>query len=107
MEPVASDPAKPVALGVEPGLPYVGGMPVPEGEDESHFLGAYFGEPLEMVRAETVDLLVPATAEIIIEGHVSLTDLADERPVASDFAHNWSPELQRHVLDNWQAYGYR
>ncbi len=32
---------------------------------------------------------------------------ADERPVASDFAHNWSAETQQHVLDNWQKYGYR
>ncbi|MDH6142838.1 UbiD family decarboxylase [Kitasatospora sp. GP30] len=70
-----------VALGVEPGLPFVGGMPIPEGEDESHFMGAYFGEPLEMVQAETVDLLVPATAEIVIEGYVSLTDTVEEGPM--------------------------
>ncbi|MBU3062369.1 UbiD family decarboxylase [Nocardia sp. NEAU-G5] len=70
-----------VALGVEPGLPYVGGMPLPEGADESHFLGAYFGEPLELVRAETVDLLVPATAEIVIEGYVSHTDTFEEGPM--------------------------
>ncbi|QDP97181.1 UbiD family decarboxylase [Microlunatus elymi] len=70
-----------VALGVEPGLPYVGGMPLPEGADESHYLGAYFGEPLDVVAAETVDLLVPATAEIVIEGYVSHTDVADEGPM--------------------------
>ncbi|WP_042420604.1 UbiD family decarboxylase [Streptacidiphilus anmyonensis] len=70
-----------VALGVEPGLPYVGGMPLPEGDDESHFLGAYFGEGVELVRAETVDLLVPATAEIVIEGYVSRTDLVEEGPM--------------------------
>ena len=70
-----------VALGVEPALPYVGGMPLPEGADESHYLGAYFGEPLDVVPAETVDLLVPATAEIVIEGHVSHTDVADEGPM--------------------------
>lgn len=70
-----------VALGVEPALPYVGGMPLPEGEDESHMLGAYFGEGLEMVPAETVDLLVPATAEIVVEGHVSHTETHDEGPM--------------------------
>jgi 4-hydroxy-3-polyprenylbenzoate decarboxylase len=70
-----------VALGVEPGLPYVGGMPLPEGADESHYLGAYFGEPLEMVRARTVDLLVPATAEIVVEGHVSHTETELEGPM--------------------------
>jgi UbiD family decarboxylase len=70
-----------VVFGGDPGLPYVGGMPVPQNVDESHFLGAYFGEPLEMVRAETVDLLVPASAEIVIEGHVSHTDGELEGPM--------------------------
>ena len=70
-----------VALGVEPGLPYVGGMPIPEGMDEAAFLGAYFGEPLDLVPAETVDLGVPATAEIVIEGHISHTETAMEGPM--------------------------
>jgi UbiD family decarboxylase len=70
-----------IALGTEPGLPYVGGMPIPEGMDEAAFLGAYFGEPLEVVRAETVDILVPATAEIIVEGFISHTETAMEGPM--------------------------
>jgi len=70
-----------VALGVEPGLPFVGGMSVPEGVDESHVLGAHFGEPIEVVRGETVDLPVPATAEIVIEGHVSHDQIGPEGPM--------------------------
>jgi UbiD family decarboxylase len=70
-----------VALGVEPGLPFVGGMPIPEGMDEAAFLGAYFGEPLELTPAETVPLNVPATAEIVIEGHISHTDSVPEGPM--------------------------
>jgi len=70
-----------VALGVEPGLPYVGGMSLPEGVDESHVLGAHFGEPIEVVRAETVDLPVPATTEIVIEGHISHSDVEREGPM--------------------------
>jgi UbiD family decarboxylase len=70
-----------VALGVEPGLPYVGGMSAPERVDESHILGAHFNEPIEVVRGETVDLPVPATAEIVIEGHVSHEDIAPEGPM--------------------------
>jgi UbiD family decarboxylase len=70
-----------IAFGVEPGLPYVGGMPIPQGMDEAAFLGAYFNEPLDLVKAETVDLHVPATAEIIVEGHISHTDLAEEGPM--------------------------
>jgi 4-hydroxy-3-polyprenylbenzoate decarboxylase len=70
-----------VALGVEPGLPYVGGMSAPAGVDESHLLGAHFGEPLEVMSGETVDLPVPATAEIVIEGHVSHEETAAEGPM--------------------------
>ncbi|KAA2252417.1 UbiD family decarboxylase [Solihabitans fulvus] len=69
-----------LAVGVEPGLPWVGGMPIPEGVDESHYLGALFGEGIELVPAETVDLLVPATAEMIIEGHISLDETVSEGP---------------------------
>ncbi|MBU3062471.1 UbiD family decarboxylase [Nocardia sp. NEAU-G5] len=67
-----------VVLGVEPGLAVVGGMPLPEGLDESRYLGAVFGEGIEVVPAETVDLLVPATAEIVIEGHVSIEETVPE-----------------------------
>jgi UbiD family decarboxylase len=70
-----------LALGVEPGLPWVGGMPLPEGADESHYLGALFGEGIEVVPAETVDLLVPATAEMVIEGYVSLDETVLEGPM--------------------------
>lgn len=70
-----------VALGVEPGLPYVGGMSLPEGVDESFVLGAHFGEPIDVVKAETANLPVPATAEIVIEGHVSQTDIDLEGPM--------------------------
>jgi transposase InsO family protein len=49
-------------------------MSLPEGGDESHVLGAHFGEPIDVVRAETVDLPVPSTAEIVIEGHISHTE---------------------------------
>ncbi len=70
-----------VALGTEPALPFVGGMPVPEGMDEAAFLGAYFGEALDVVQAETSDILVPATAEIIVEGFISHTETAMEGPM--------------------------
>jgi 4-hydroxy-3-polyprenylbenzoate decarboxylase len=91
-----------LALGVEPGLPFVGGMPLPQDVDESHFLGALFGEPLDVVRGETVDLPVPATAEIVIEGHVSVSDkdVAMEGPM-SEFpgytANDASPKPVFHV----------
>jgi 4-hydroxy-3-polyprenylbenzoate decarboxylase len=70
-----------IALGVEPAFPLLGGMPIPKGMDESEFLGAYFGEPTDLVPAETIPLDVPATAEIVIEGHISHEDTAMEGPM--------------------------
>ena len=91
-----------LALGVEPGLAMMGGLPLPENVDESLFLAAYFGEPLEMVQAETVDLPVPATAEIVIEGHVGVTndDVALEGPMneyPGYIAHEASPKPVFHI----------
>jgi UbiD family decarboxylase len=45
------------------------------GVDEWDVMGALRGEPVELVRCETVDLRVPASAEIVLEGEV-LTDLS-------------------------------
>jgi UbiD family decarboxylase len=70
-----------VAIGVEPVIPFVGGMPLPEGVSEADFIGAYLGEPVEVVRCESVDLDVPATAEIVIEGTLSTSETAPEGPM--------------------------
>jgi 4-hydroxy-3-polyprenylbenzoate decarboxylase len=70
-----------LALGTEPALPFAGGMPLPSGADESHFLGALFGEGIEVTTAETVGLPVPATAEIVIEGHILPEETAMEGPM--------------------------
>ena len=89
-----------MATGVEPGLPFVGGMPLPEGADESHFLGALFGESIEVTPAETVDLPVPATAEIVIEGHIAVDETAMEGPMNEYPGYNarqGSPKAVFHV----------
>lgn len=67
--------------GGDPALPFISGMPLPDEVDEPGFLGALFGEPMEVVAAETVDLQVPAGAEIVVEGHVSVQRDADEGPM--------------------------
>jgi UbiD family decarboxylase len=91
-----------LALGVEPGLAMMGALPLPENVDESLFLAGYFGEPLHMVQAETVDLPVPATAEIVIEGHVGVApdDVALEGPMneyPGYIAHEASPKPIFHI----------
>jgi len=50
------------------------------GKDEMEFAGGLKGEPIDLVRCKTVDLNVPAMAEIIIEGEIAPGDLDDEGP---------------------------
>ncbi|MGH7277410.1 MAG: UbiD family decarboxylase [Candidatus Rokuibacteriota bacterium] len=58
-------------IGWDPIMPFLAGSPIPAGVCEWDVMGAYRGEPVELVRCETVDLEVPATAEIVIEGVIS------------------------------------
>jgi 4-hydroxy-3-polyprenylbenzoate decarboxylase len=58
-------------IGWDPIMPVLAGSPIPAGVCEWDVMGAYRGEPAELVRCETVDLDVPATAEIVIEGHIA------------------------------------
>ena len=66
--------------GPAPAISCVSGIPLPDGVNEADYVGALLGEPVELVKAVTVDLEVPATAEIVIEGHVSLTRDSIEGP---------------------------
>src|SRR5262252_9126160 len=61
-----------VAIGWEPSLAFTGGSPVPKGMCEYDVMGAIRGAPVELVKCETVDLYVPASAEIVIEGYLGL-----------------------------------
>jgi 4-hydroxy-3-polyprenylbenzoate decarboxylase len=78
-----------LALGGPPVLPYVGGMPLPEFISEVEYAGAITGEGIEVVRAETVDVWVPATAEIVVEGHVSRIETAPEGPMGEYAGYLW------------------
>ena len=50
------------------------------GEDELDFAGGFLGRPVELVKCETSDLLVPANAEMIIEGEVPTGEVEEEGP---------------------------
>jgi len=58
-------------IGWEPSMGFTGGAPVPRGVPEYDVMGAIRGEPVDLVKCETVDLMVPANAEIVIEGYIS------------------------------------
>jgi 4-hydroxy-3-polyprenylbenzoate decarboxylase len=67
-------------LGADPGTILAAVTPVPDTLSEYQFAGLLRGAKVDLVRAKTVPLLVPAQAEIVIEGHVMLDQYADEGP---------------------------
>lgn len=69
-----------VALGGDPATIYAATAPLPQGVDELLFAGFLRREPVEVVRCETVDLEVPAQAEIILEGYVDPEESRLEGP---------------------------
>jgi 4-hydroxy-3-polyprenylbenzoate decarboxylase len=69
-----------VAIGAEPALTYAATAPLPPVVDEFAFAGLLRGKPVELLRARTVDLVVPADAEFVLEGYVDNDDLRTEGP---------------------------
>ncbi|MDQ7787803.1 MAG: menaquinone biosynthesis decarboxylase [Thermodesulfovibrionales bacterium] len=69
-----------VALGGDPITIFSATAPLPYGVEELFFAGFLRGAPVEVVRAKTVDLLVPANAEIILEGYVEAGETRREGP---------------------------
>ena len=67
-------------LGADPGTILAAVTPVPDTLSEYQFAGLLRGAKVELVPAKTQPLLVPAQAEIVIEGEVRLDELADEGP---------------------------
>lgn len=69
-------------IGADPLVQLIGTDPVPVDMDEFELAGSLNGEPLELVKCKTIDLEVPAQAEIIIEGEVWPGERAEEAPFA-------------------------
>lgn len=69
-----------VAIGADPAVMYAATAPLPPGIDEILFAGFLRKEPVEMVKCETVDLEVPARAEIVLEGYVDPAEKREEGP---------------------------
>ncbi|HUK98389.1 MAG TPA: menaquinone biosynthesis decarboxylase [Gaiellaceae bacterium] len=69
-----------VALGLDPVTAYSASAPLPKHIDELMLAGFLRGEPVELVKGVSVDIEVPAQAEIVLEGYVARDDLVDEGP---------------------------
>jgi 4-hydroxy-3-polyprenylbenzoate decarboxylase len=69
-----------VAIGTDPATTFSAIVPAPPEVEEFMIAGFLRGKPVEIVKCETVDLEVPAHAEIILEGYVELGELRAEGP---------------------------
>ncbi|GAC1647855.1 MAG: hypothetical protein NVS9B15_06450 [Acidobacteriaceae bacterium] len=69
-----------VAIGTDPALTFAAIVPAPPDVEEFLIAGFLRQKPVELVKCETLDLEVPANAEIVLEGYVNLDELRSEGP---------------------------
>lgn len=79
-----------IALGVPPAMLVAGACKLPPGVSEFRIAGGLAGEPIELVKCENSDLLVPADAEIVIEGTVDFSNRVEN--LLGEFAGQYGPE---------------
>ena len=69
-----------VAIGTDPVVTFCAIVPAPPEIEEYVIAGFLRGAPVDLVKCETVDLEVPASSEIVLEGHINLDELRSEGP---------------------------
>jgi len=69
-----------VAIGTDPVVTFCSIVPAPPEIEEYLVAGFLRGAPVDLVKCETVDLEVPATTEIVLEGYINLDELRSEGP---------------------------
>ena len=79
-------------IGADPATVFAGLSPVPEGISNFVFAGFLRQESLELVKARSVDLEVPAQAEIVLEGYVDPTERKVEGPFGDHTGYYSAPE---------------
>jgi 4-hydroxy-3-polyprenylbenzoate decarboxylase len=79
-------------IGIDPATLLSGLSPVPEGVSNFVFAGFLRSAPVELVRARTVDLEVPAHAEIVVEGYVDPVERQVEGPFGDHTGYYSAPE---------------
>ena len=76
-----------IVLGCPPYVAFMGPQKLPLGLDEMEVAGGLASEPINMVRAKTVDLMIPAEAEVVIEGIIDPMVLEPEGPFGESHGH--------------------
>ena len=76
-----------IVLGCPPYVAFMGPQKLPLDVDEFDIAGGLAGAPINVVKAKTVDLMVPAEAEIVIEGLIDTEYLEPEAPFGESHGH--------------------
>ena len=76
-----------IVLGCPPYVAFMGPQKLPLGMDELSVAGGLAGAPINMVKAKTVDLMVPAEAEVVIEGFIDTEYVEPEAPFGESHGH--------------------
>jgi len=76
-----------IVVGCPPPVAYVGPQKLPVGVEEMAVAGGLVGKAIRQVKCKTVDLLVPAESELVIEGLVDVEILEPEAPFAESHGH--------------------
>jgi 4-hydroxy-3-polyprenylbenzoate decarboxylase len=87
-----------VVIGAEEIISMVAATGFPPGVDELRMAGALRGEPIELVKCETVDLEVPATAEIVLEGIILPYERKPEGPFGEHTGYHGGPVRMRPIF---------
>jgi 4-hydroxy-3-polyprenylbenzoate decarboxylase len=82
-----------VAIGTDPALTFSAIVPAPPDVEEYLIAGFLRQSPVELVKCETVDLEVPASSEIVLEGYVNLDELRMEGPFGDHTGFYSLPDL--------------
>ncbi len=96
-----------IVIGATPNVVIASCAPVAYGVDEFAVAGAISGEPVQTVKCQTVDLRVPATAEIVIEGEVSNEFMGPQVAFADYPGFVYEPEDSVRPLINVTAITHR
>ncbi len=84
-----------IVIGHHPTMSMASQLRVERGQFEMDAMGALLGEPVDLVRCETVDVLVPADAEIVIEGRVRTDQWEDDGPFGDYWLYYAPPKPAR------------
>jgi len=81
-----------IVIGADPATVFSAVAPVPEGLDKFLFAGITRKKGIDLVKCRTIDVEVPVTAEIVLEGYVDPSELNEEGPFGDHTGYYTPPE---------------